>query len=72
MLRKAILDKREYSANEETKVDDVDELNYNSDDSPPYTPTVKTHSSKLHDSSKTFSRTLSTLTRKRKIKEIQY
>ena len=69
MLRKAILDKREDSANEETKEDDVDELNYNPDDSPPYTQTVKTHSSKLHDSSNTFSRSLSTLTRKRKIRE---
>ena len=60
MLRKEILDKRENSANEEN------ELNYSPDDLPPYTPTVETHCSKLHDSSKTFSCSLTTLTRKRK------
>ena len=66
MIWQAILDKREKSVNAATKDDDVDEHNYSPDDSPPYTPTVETHSSKLHDSSKTFSRSLTTLTRKRK------
>ena len=66
MIRQAILDKRENSVNAATKDDDVDEHNYSPDDLPPYTPTVEAHSSKLHDSSKTFSCSLTTLTRKRK------
>ena len=49
----AKLNKREELANKETKDDDdEDELNYNPDDSPPYTPTVKNHSSELHGSKK--------------------
>ena len=66
MIRQAILDKRENSVNAATKDDDVDEHNYSPDDLPPYTPTVEAHSSKLHDSSKAFSRSLTTLIRKRK------
>ena len=70
MLKQAILDKREELANKETKDDDdVDELKYNLEDSPPYTPTVKTHSSKLYDNKQTFSRSISSLIRKRKIRE---
>ena len=42
MLRQAKLDKREEFANAGTKDnDDVDNLKYNADDLPPYTPTVE-------------------------------
>ena len=59
MLMQAKLDKREELANKETKDDDdVDELKYNPDDSPPYTPTVKNHSSEFHGSKKTLFRSL--------------
>ena len=59
MLMQAKLDKREELANKETKDDDdVDELKYNPDDSPPYTSTVKNHSSEFHGSKKTFFRSL--------------
>ena len=64
--RQTISDKRDESVNQDTKDDELDENNYSLDDLPPYTPTIQTHSSKLHDSSKTFSRSLTTLTRKRK------
>ena len=70
MLKQAKLDKREELANTETKDDDdVDDLKYNADDSPPYTPTVKNYSSELHDSRKTLTRSLNTLKRKRKIRD---
>ena len=67
LLRQARLDKREELANKETKDDDdIYEHNYSPDDSPPYTPCVETHSSKLQGSNKTFTRSISSLNRKRK------
>ena len=70
MLKQAILNKCDELANKETKDDDdVDEHNYSPDDSPPYTPTVETHSSKLEGSKKTFTRSMSSLSRKRKNRE---
>ena len=70
MVMQTKFDKREELANKETKDDDdVDELKYNPDDSPPYTPTVKNHSSEFHGGKNTFFRSLNTLTRKRKIKD---
>ena len=71
MLKQAILDKCDESSNKETKDDDddVDEHNYSPDDSPPYTPTVETHSSKLEGSKKKITRSMSSLNRKRKNRE---
>ena len=71
MLKQAILDKCDESSNKETKDDDddVDEHNYSPDDSPPYTPTVETHSSKLEGSKKKITRSMSCLNRKRKNRE---
>ena len=64
------MDKCEKLANKETKDDDdVDEHNYSPDDSPPYTPTVETHSSKLEGSKKICTRFMSCLSRKRKNRE---
>ena len=67
LLRQARLDKHEELANKETKDDDdIDDLNYSPDDSPPYTPCVETHSSKLQGSNITFTHSISSLNRKRK------
>ena len=69
MLRQAISDKRDKSVNQDRKDDELDEHKYSLEDLPPYTPTVENHSNKLHYSSKTFSRSLTTLNRKRKSRE---
>ena len=59
------------SVNQDTNDDELDENNYSLDDLSPYTPTVEKHSSKLHDSSKTSSRSLSIICRKRKIEKLE-
>ena len=69
MLRQEISDKRDKSVNQDRKDDELDEHKYSLEDLPPYIQTVENHSNKLHDSSKTFSRSLTTLNRKRKSRE---
>merc|ERR1712238_348210 len=69
MLKESEVSNLEEFAIAETKDDDdVDNRKYNSDDLPPYTPTVKKYPSELHDSSKTLTRSINTSSRKRKLK----